>query len=147
MKINLKSGIDKLLFGMKQNDVTALYGKPDRNYKDEDDNVIFAYNALKMRLTFYKDEELKLGYIVASSPELELFGNKIIGKKINAVKKELAAKAITKFTEEDFDTFENYFNEDNWFILQTEFEEVVKFEIGAIINAKDEFDWKFGKKK
>ena len=24
-------------------------------------------------------------------------------------------------------------------------EEVVKFEIGAIINAKDEFDWKFGK--
>lgn len=146
MKINLKSGIDKLLFGMKQNDVTALYGKPNRNYKDEDDNVIFAYNALKMRLTFYKDEDLKLGYIVASSSELELFGNKIIGKKISEVKKELAAKAITKFTEEDFDTFENYFNEENWFILQTEFEEVVKFEIGAIINAKDEFDWKFGKK-
>ncbi|WP_269225495.1 hypothetical protein [Flavobacterium eburneipallidum] len=145
MKINLKNGIDKLLFGMKQNDVVALYGKPNRNYKDEDDNVIFAYNALKMRLTFYKDEELKLGYIVASSPDLELFGNTIIGKKISAVKKELATKNITKFTEEDFDTFENYFNEDNWFILQTEFEEVVKFEIGAIINAKDEFDWKFKK--
>jgi len=145
MKINLKNGIDKLLFGMKQNDVTALYGKPNRNYKDEDDNVIFAYNALKMRLTFYKEEELKLGYIVASSPDLELFGNTIIGKKITEVKKELAVKSITKFTEEDFDTFENYFNEDNWFILQTEFDEVVKFEIGAIINAKDEFDWKFKK--
>jgi hypothetical protein len=25
---------------MKQKDVTAIYGKPDRNYKDEDDNVI-----------------------------------------------------------------------------------------------------------
>lgn len=146
MKINLKNGIDKLLFGMKQNDVIAIYGKPNRNYKDEDDNVIFAYNALKMRLTFYKDEELKLGYIVASSPDLELFGNTIIGKKITEVKKELAGKGITKFTEEDFDTFENYFNEDNWIILQTEFDEVVKFEIGAIINAKDEFDWKFGKK-
>lgn len=145
MKINLKNGIDKLLFGMKQNDVTALYGKPNRNYKDEDDNVIFAYNALKMRLTFYKEEELKLGYIVASSPDLELFGNRIIGKKINEVKKELATKSIAKFTQEDFDTFENYFNEDNWFILQTEFDEVVKFEIGAIINAKDEFDWKFKK--
>ena len=56
------------------------------------------------------------------------------------------AKGITKFTQEEFDTFENYFNEENWFILQTEFEEVVKFEIGAIINQKDEFDWKFGKK-
>ena len=145
MKIYPKNGIDKLLFGMKQNDVIALYGKPNRNYKDEDDNVIFAYNALKMRLTFYLEEELKLGYIVASSPNLELFGNTIIGKKISEVKKELATKGITKFTQEDFDTFENYFNEDNWFILQTEFDEVVKFEIGAIINAKDEFDWKFGK--
>ncbi len=146
MKINTKNGIDKLLFGMKQNDVTAVYGKPDRNYKDEDDNVIFAYNKLKMRLTFYQEEAFKLGYIVASSPELELFGNKIIGKQISEVKKALATKGITKFTQEDFDTFENYFNEENWFILQTEFDEVVKFEIGAIINSKDEFDWKFGKK-
>lgn len=145
MKINLKNGIDKLLFGMKQNDVTALYGKPNHNYKDEDENVIFAYNALKMRLTFYKDEEFKLGYIVASDRVLELFGHKIIGKKISEAKKELVLQGITKFTQEEFDTFENYFNEDNWFILQTEFEEVVKFEIGAIINAKDEFDWKFKK--
>ncbi len=143
MKISPKSGIDKLLFGMKQNDVIALYGKPNRNYKDEDDNMIFAYNALKMRLTFYQDEEFKLGYIVASSSDLELFGNKVIGKNISEAKKDLATKGITKFTLEDFDTFENYFNEDNWFILQTEFDEVVKFEIGTIINAKDEFDWKF----
>jgi hypothetical protein len=62
MKINLKNGIDQLIFGMKQKDVTAIYGKPDRNYKDEDDNVIFAYNNLKIRLTFYKEEEFKLGY-------------------------------------------------------------------------------------
>lgn len=146
MQINLKNGIDKLIFGMKQKDVTAIYGKPDRNYKDEDDNVIFAYNALKMRLTFYKDEEFKLGYIVASGADLELFGNKIIDRKIDDVKKEMAAKGITKFTQEEFDTFENYFNEENWMILQTEFDEVVKFEIGAIINDKDEFDWKFKSK-
>lgn len=147
MKINLKNGIDKLIFGMKQKDVTAIYGKPDRDYKDEDDNVIFAYNKLKIRLTFYKEEEFKLGYMVASSPDLELFGNKVIGKNINDVKKDLAAKGITKFTQEEFDTFENYFNEENWIIFQTEFEEVVKFEIGAIINQKDEFDWKFPVKK
>jgi hypothetical protein len=146
MKINPKNGIDKLLFGMKQNDVIAIYGKPNRNYKDEDDNVIFAYNSLKMRLTFYHEEELRLGYIVASSSDLVLFDQKIIGRKIEEVKKELTAKGLTKFTQEDFDTFENYFNEDNWIILQTEFDEIVKFEIGAIINDKDEFDWKFGKK-
>ena len=145
MKINLKNGIDKLIFGMKQNDVIAIYGKPNKNYKDEDDNVIFVYNELKIRLTFYEEEELKLGYLVASSPSLELFGNKIINRKIADIKKDLAQKGITKFTQEEFDTFENYFNEENWIILQTEFDEVVKFEIGAIINDKDEFDWKFKK--
>lgn len=145
MKINLKNGIDQLLFGMKQTDVEKLYGKPDRNYKDEDGNQILVYNPLKARLTFYEDEAFRLGYIVASSPEMELFGNKIIGKKIGEVQKELAKQQITKFTQEEFDTFENYFNEENWIIFQTEFGEVVKFEIGAIINAKDEFEWKFGK--
>ncbi|MWB95504.1 hypothetical protein GON26_14130 [Flavobacterium sp. GA093] len=147
MKINLKSGIDKLLFGMKQNDVTAVFGKPDKNYKDEDDNVIFVYNAHKMRLTFYEEEDLKLGFIVASGSDLDLFGFKLIGRKIADVKKDLATKGITKYAPETIDTFENYFNEDNWFILQTEFDEVLKFEIGAIINDKDEFDWKFPAKK
>ena len=145
MKINLKNGIDKLLFGMKQKDVEAIYGKPDRNYKDEDDNQILVYNKLKSRLTFYQEEDFKLGYIVASGADLELLGNTIIGKKIADVIKDLATNAITKFTQEEFDTFENFFNEENWIIFQTEFEEVVKFEIGAIINSKDEFDWKFGK--
>lgn len=146
MKINLKSGIDKLLFGMKQTDVIAIYGKPNKEYKDEDDNLILAYNTLKMRMTFYKEEEFRLGYIVASSPNLEIYGNTIIGKNINDVKAALTQKGIAKFTQEAFDTYENYFNEDHWIILQTEFDEVVKFEIGAIINDKDEFDWKFGKK-
>jgi len=131
---------------MKQKDVTAVYGTPDRNYKDEDDNVIFVYNKFKMRLTFYKEEDFKFGYVVASGVDLELFGNKLIGKKIQDVKKDLAQKSIIKFTQEEFDTFENYFNEDNWLLFQTEFEEVVKVEVGAIINDKDEFDWKFGKK-
>jgi len=145
MKINLKNGIDKLLFGMKQKDVEAIYGKPDRNYKDEDNNQILVYNKLKSRLTFYQEEDFKLCYIVASGADLQLFGNTIIGKKITDVKQDLVSKNITKFTQEEFDTFENYFNEENWIIFQTEFEEVVKFEIGAIINSKDEFAWKLGK--
>lgn len=145
MKINLHYGIDKLLFGMKQNDVTAVYGKPDKNFKDEDGNTILVYNKHKLRLTFYEDEDLRLGFIVASSPELELNSCKIIGRAITDVKKDLEAHKMNKFTEETIDTFTNYFNEDNWLILQTEFDEVVKLELGAIFKNEDEFDWKFGK--
>jgi hypothetical protein len=146
MQLNLKNGIDKLLFGMKQSDVIAIYGKPNKSYKDEDKNVIFAYNNQKITLTFYEEEDLRLGYIIGSNPDLTVFGKVIIGRKIEEVKTELACHGLLKLTKEDFDTFENHFNEDHWLILQTEFDEVIKVEIGAIINNKDEFDWKFGKK-
>lgn len=145
MKINLKNGIDKLLFGMKQSDVIALYGKPTKQYKDDDENVVFLYNAQKLRLTFYMEEDLKLGYIIGSDADLQVLDIKVIGRKIADVKKDLSAKGLTKWAEEEFDTFENSFNEDNWVILQSEFGDVVKVEVGAIINDKDEFDWKFKK--
>ena len=41
----------------------------DKQFLDEDDNVILLYNQHKWRLTFYADEELKLGYIITSNPE------------------------------------------------------------------------------
>lgn len=145
MKINLKNGMDQLLFGMLQKDVIAVYGKPTKSYKDEDDNVILLYNDQKFRLTFYVDEGLKLGYIVSSNENLTLSEQKIIGKTMETVKKDLAPKGLTKWDEESFDTYENYFNEDYWMIVQTEFGFAVKVELGAII-VKDEFEWKFKSK-
>lgn len=145
MKINPKIGIDKLIFGMLQKDVEALYGKPDKTYKDEEDNVILQYNKQKIRLTFYQEEGFKLGYLVASNPELVLLDKKVIARPIAEVQKELESKGLAKWEKEEFDTFENFFNESNWLILQAEFDEIVKVELGAIINDKDEFEWKFKK--
>ena len=145
MKINLKNGIDKLLFGMLQKDVIALYGKPTKSYKDEEENVILLYNDQKLRLTFYVEEGLKLGYIVSSNEKLTLSDIKIIGKTMDVIQKELAPKGLTSWDEESFDTYENYFNEDYWMIIQTEFGYAVKVELGAIIS-KDEFQWKFNSK-
>lgn len=145
MKINLKNGIDKLLFGMLQKDVVAIYGKPTKSYKDEEENVILLYNDQKFRLTFYVEEGLKLGYIVSSNENLTLDNQKIIGKTMDTVKKDLAPKGLKTWEEESFDTYENYFNEDFWMIVQTEFGYAVKVELGAII-VKDEFEWKFKSK-
>lgn len=146
MKIDPKNGIDQLLFGMKKTDVTAIYGNPDKEYRDEDDNHILTFDAQKLRLTFYLEEDLKLGYIIGADSKLELFGNTIIGRKPADVHNELKEKGLLKWTKEAFDTYENWFNEDNWIVLQTEFGEIVKFELGAIINDKDEFNWKFKSK-
>jgi hypothetical protein len=140
MRINLKNGVDKLLFGMKLKDVELLYGKPSKQYKDEDGNVICLYNAQKLSLTFYEDEDFRLGYIICSDPEATILDKKIIGKNVENIKAELPFKSWTK---EDIDTIENHFNESNWLILQSEYEDIIRVEIGAIINDNDEFDWKF----
>jgi hypothetical protein len=143
MKINPKVGIDKLIFGMKQNDVVAVYGNPDKQYKDDDGNIIFLYNSKKLRLTFYEDENFKLGYLLSSNPELELFSENIIGREIKKIEQMLTNKGIKPLEIENFDTVDNYFNESNWMIFQVEYNEIIRFELGATINDKDEFDWKF----
>jgi len=143
MKINLTSGIAELLFGMKEKDVTALYGNPSKKYKDEDGNIIYLYNDKKLRLTFYADEDFRLGYLISSHADLELKGQKIIGHSWNTLEPSLNNAGIKSFEQENFDSVDNYFNEDNWVIFQVEFNEVIRVEVGAIINAKDEFNWKF----
>jgi hypothetical protein len=143
MEIKPKFGYGQLLFGMKQKDVEAIYGKPNHSFIDDDDNIILLYNTLKARLTFYAEEDFKLGYIIISNPNAFLFDEKIIGKNTNESKEFLSKKGLKSFEIETFDSLSNLFNEDYWTILQTEFDEVIKVEIGAIIKNQDEFDWKF----
>lgn len=145
MELKPKFGIDLLLFGMKQSEVESLYGKPDKQFKDDDKNVILVYNQQKLRLTFYEDEDFRLGYAICSNPELRLFGKAVIGREVAGVKQDLLSQHFKGWEQEDFDLAENHFNEDHWLILQSEFGKIVKVEIGAIINDKDEFDWKFKK--
>jgi hypothetical protein len=143
MKITLKNGIGGLLFGMKEQDVVALLGEPTRRFKDEEKNTVYQYNDTKLRLTFYADEDFKLGYIIGASDNLELLGHKAIGQPWEAVYHRLAATGIKDFEKESGDITEAYFNEANWLLAQVEFGEVTRIEVGAIINDKDEFEWKF----
>lgn len=143
MKIDPKNGIDKLVFGMKQSDVEAIYGKPNKHFKDDDGNIIYLYNQHKLRLTFYEEEDFRLGYLIISNPDAVLLDHKIIGKNVKEVLNELPFK---NWETEDFDTTTNHFNESNWLTIQSEFDEIIRIELGAIINDNtDEFEWKFKK--
>jgi hypothetical protein len=143
MEVKLKFGVDKLLFGMKQGDVKKLYGDPDKQFKDDDKNIVLVYNQLQLRLTFYDDEDLRLGYIISSNPNLTINDKVVINQTAEEVKKQLAVNKINSWEKEDFDLTENHFNEANWLILQSEFGRIIKVELGAIIKNEDDFDWKF----
>ena len=143
MEVKLQFGIDKLLFGMDMRTVENIYGKPDVSYKDEDKNDIWTYNSIKLRVTFYFDEELKLGYIVSANPELDLFGKKIIGEPTRDTIDFLYKNKVVGWEQTMDDGKTIYFNETNWLLLHSEFEEITKIEIGAMLNYEtDEFYWK-----
>lgn len=143
MEVLLKHGIDRLRFGMREADVVALYGEPTKKITDEDGNILYLYNEYKWQLTFYEDEEFRLGYIISSNPNLTLFGHKVIGSAANSFAAELKLSGIINWEVEEFDITENFFDEKNWLILQSDFGEVAKVELGAIISDDDEFEWKF----
>lgn len=143
MELHLQHGIDRLLFGMTQKYVEALCGKPNTTFKDDEDNIVYVYNKEKMKLTFYAEEDFRLGYMTMSNPELTLFANKIVHQPWDMVNGNLALQKINKFEATDEDGVTMYFNEDNWLLLFVEYDEVVRVELGAVINDKDEFSWKF----
>lgn len=143
MKLDPKNGIDKLLFGMKSTDVFAIYGAPDREFEDDEKNKIFLYNDFKLRLTFYEDEDFKLGYFICAHQDLTFLNLKIIGVDALNLLSEFENKGIAKWENENFDSITNYFNESNWLTLQAEFGLVNRVEIGAIFDDNDEMQFKF----
>ena len=143
MEIKLKYGIDNLLFGMKEQDVTKVLGKPDTQYKDEEENVVFMYNARKLRLIFYKEEDFKLGYITTTNPDVKLVNTLIIGKNWSEVYKIKKKNKVKTFETDTSEGMMSYFNEENWLFIHVDYNEIVKIEVGAVFSDKDEFDWKF----
>lgn len=143
MEIKLQHGLDRLLFGMTQKYVETLYGKPNRVIKDEEDNIIYVYNQEKMKLTFYAEEDFRLGYITTTNLSATLFGTKVMQTAWDLVQGTLALNKIDQYDQHEEDGVQIYFNEANWLLIYVDYNEVVKIEIGAIINDKDEFNWKF----
>lgn len=143
MKLDPKNGIEQLVFGMKTTDVLSVYGMPDREFIDEENNKIYLYNKQKMRLTFYEDEDFKLGYIICTHENLMFFNQKVIHSDINNFKTDLISKGLKQWETEVFDSMENHFNESNWLTLQCEFGLIIRVEIGAIFDQDDNMQFKF----
>lgn len=144
MEIKPTFGIGDFTFGMKAEQVVAKLGKPDKMYQDEDDEnqLLYQYNKSKLRLTFYQDHDGKLGYIRCANPNLTFQGKPVMNTPIEKVKNEVFGSQIEEWEEEDYDFFVTYVNEDNWIVLNVEYDEVTEIELGVPVKNDDEYDWK-----
>lgn len=142
MKIYLRQGIENFTFGMTQPEIESNFGKPNRELIDQDDEneLIWEYTEEKTRLTFYKNESGKLGYIRSSNSNLILNDSKIIDQKINDVMRQVDSDP-NSWEIEDHDSFCVYFHESSWLTLNVEYERVTDIELGVPFNDNDEYDW------
>lgn len=142
MKLTPKIGIDNLKFGMTRTECYEIMGNPDRVINDSDeDEIILEFNEPKLRLSFYLNENNRLGYIRTANPKLVFNNQKIINAKIDIVKDEAFGIQIPKWEKEEYDFFTTYFNEENWITLNVEYGEVTEVEIGVPFKNDEEYNW------
>lgn len=143
MELKPKIGIDSLKFGMTQKDILEVLGIPDRKVFDQDDDeqLLLEFNKLKLRLTFYLNEQNRLGYIRTSNPNLTFNGKKIIGSKVDFAKKEIFGGIVDEWEIEEYDFFITHSNEEVWLTLNEEFGEVSVVEVGVTFSDRENYDW------
>ncbi|WP_100616383.1 hypothetical protein [Confluentibacter citreus] len=140
MKVKPGIGINDIKFGMSENQILSLIGKPSKIIIDEDDedkNQVYQYNELKLRLTFYNEFNGKLGYIRVANPKIEINGNPIIGIQIEDVFKSYGLSK-ENWNEEKYFTFNSYFNEKKWTTLNVEYDVVTDIEFGYLFDKSGE---------
>ncbi len=144
MELKPKEGIDNLEFGLRVNDIERLLGNPDKKWTDVDDEseLLYQYDNLMLRLTFYNSEDGRLGYIRCSNPKLLYEGKNVIAEKLNKVKAQFSGITDNVWEIDDYDSFETHFNEDNWLTLDAEYQRIAGIEIGVPFLNDNEYDWK-----
>ncbi len=101
--ILLGKGLDDLPFGASQADVEAVLGKAEET--DELDmrgekSIAWHYWELGISLNFDEGQEFRLSSIDVAAPEVEIFGEALIGRSREDVKEFLAKQNIGESVDE-----------------------------------------------
>ena len=144
-KMTLKPGIGiaQIKFGMNQEAIVNLLGSPDKNKVDSDDEnrIILEFNSLNLRLTIYKDEQKKLGYISTTNSNVEFNGHKIINKNIKEVINNVFTDLAIEWEIDQYDFWEAYGDYKYWITLNVEYQKVKAVELGLLIDENDNYIW------
>ncbi|MGK0407835.1 MAG: hypothetical protein ACJAZH_001660 [Roseivirga sp.] len=142
MEIHLQKGIGEVRFGMTRAEVEKVIGKPDVEKLDSEDpnELIWEFNDLKLRLTFYENENHRMVYIRGSHANMSLNKHVFIDQKIDKVLSQIDSD-LEAWEVDDQDLFTAYFNEKNWFSFNVEYQRITDFEMGVPLDSEESYLW------
>ena len=136
MDIILGQGFDDIRFGMKEPEIIAILGFPDKKYESDYD-LHLEYFSLKCDLWLLK-EDGRLHWIRTSNPQVRIFDRLAIDKNKQEIIPFLSSKLDDKLEIENYSSFETYSFETNWLTLSFEFDRVTHVEFGHFWSDDDE---------
>jgi len=109
MEIKTGIGLDNILFGMSQDNVIAIMGRPDKVVYDHVSNIFkleieYYYNRHLVQMNF--DEYDRLCGITVFNPDALMFNREIMGKTKSEILDLLKLNGYCKIEDEDYDWFE-----------------------------------------
>jgi hypothetical protein len=119
MEVKLGFGLDEISFGISQDSLRDMIGKPDKIDVDHDELPLLKYNGLMC--TFWMDESDKLHWIQSSNPLLTLQNTKVIGMGVLDVIAKLALEFGYSHEFEDYGSMESYSFPEHELEIQSEY--------------------------
>jgi hypothetical protein len=141
-EIKIGIGIDDIKFGMLQNEVKNILGKPDKISETEKENgIVYYFNKLLFKTKFDKEEECKMYSIETYNPESLMFKQKIINKDKSEILDLLSVNGCKDITYKDYDIFDTLFCEEIWTTFMFEFDRLVSVEFSPLSWGDEKIIW------
>jgi len=143
MELKPKIGIDNLRFGMSRKEIIEILGEPDREFQLDDfgDNeTVLEWKQKMLRLTFYKEENDRFGYLRTMNSNVSYKGLNILNQEPKLVKEKIFSE-LKEWDKNEFDFLTMYFNENYWLNLNCEYGIVVDLEMGVPFKNDEDYDW------
>jgi len=143
MKLKPGIGIDNLQFGMTPTDVEQSLGSPNKSQYDssDDDRLLVEYNKYSLRLVFYKDEGLRLGYMHTTNPSITYNDEIIIGKTIKEAIDTIFGDLNLEWEKDTYDYWNCFGEQTYWITLNEEYGKIKEVELGVSIDDNDNYIW------
>ncbi len=135
MNIGIGKGLSNIIFGMNENDIVAILGKPDRIITCREDGEEFLYNSLKIKLFFGIEEGNRLYSIEVFRKNVTFLSTEVIGMSFEALLSFMKENGYEEYKINDFEDFNTIFFDQCNTSFTIKFNEVISFEFSPLFNS------------
>ena len=140
MEIKIGIGLDDIVFGMSQEEVKTIMGKPDK-ISELDERIVYYFNVPLIKTAFDMTDDYKMYSIEVFNPETILFNKKVINETKSDIFGLLNSNGYYEIEGEEYDTFETLFCKDIWSTFMFEFNRLKSVEFSPLYGDDDKLIW------